>query len=557
MLEKPHFGWSRWELPNFHDRISYVDDFPFMVLEVLIDYFESGESRDLTFEAEGWQYTFTFGENVKVGERVICESTIKFAQEFIDEIEDDLDMWAHFARRDDSARDELVKLINELKGHLPKRENPLIKYIGKKFEEIQNPDIDDDIRNRYFRQFEELNTTTSSIYDLGDLEVLIILKDGTNLTSWRDVLDKNDVIYVSEDVSGRSYLSNKYSDMGSLKSIIIKGMTDRVSSLNFMFDGCFSLEYVFGVDTWDTSNLENMRGMFYDCSSLRDISFLESLDVSNVKGFEALFQACISLEDISPLGSWDVANVENMHAAFCICQNLESLKGLESWDVGNVEKMESMFHGCSSLTDISQLAGWKPERIENLFEMFRECGSLENTDALNGWEISDDVTTESMFRYCNKAQMPQWYVNSTQEIEDYVKGIDDEEELIDIAYNHPNYITRKFAIENIADEGVLRDLIQNKGDPGVFEAAIKNENLKDYEFLMQRLEHANSEEGIQIIARIDDEHYLEKIAKGSFSVKYRLMAINKITDRTVLADIGENEENTTIRNFALNRLNVL
>lgn len=37
--------------------------------------------------------------------------------------------------------------------------------------------------SKYLKEFEELNTTTDSIYDLGDLEVLILLKNGRNLTS--------------------------------------------------------------------------------------------------------------------------------------------------------------------------------------------------------------------------------------------------------------------------------------------------------------------------------------------------------------------------------------
>ena len=89
-------------------------------------------------------------------------------------------------------------------------ESSFVKFIAEKYEKIANPDIDDDVRNRYFKEFEQLNTTTSSIYDLGDLEVLIILKDGTNLTSWMDVEDKNDVLYVSEDLSKKRYLYSRY-----------------------------------------------------------------------------------------------------------------------------------------------------------------------------------------------------------------------------------------------------------------------------------------------------------------------------------------------------------
>ena len=35
--------------------------------------------------------------------------------------------------------------------------------------------------SEYLEEFEKLNTTTDSIYDLEDCEVLIILSDGTNL----------------------------------------------------------------------------------------------------------------------------------------------------------------------------------------------------------------------------------------------------------------------------------------------------------------------------------------------------------------------------------------
>lgn len=37
---------------------------------------------------------------------------------------------------------------------------------------------------KHLSKFEELNTTTDSIHELGKYPVLIILEDGTNLTSW-------------------------------------------------------------------------------------------------------------------------------------------------------------------------------------------------------------------------------------------------------------------------------------------------------------------------------------------------------------------------------------
>ena len=51
--------------------------------------------------------------------------------------------------------------------------------------------------SKELREFEMLNTTTQSIYELNELNVLIILKDGSNLTSWDFVDDKEDIIYIT------------------------------------------------------------------------------------------------------------------------------------------------------------------------------------------------------------------------------------------------------------------------------------------------------------------------------------------------------------------------
>lgn len=74
--------------------------------------------------------------------------------------------------------------------------------------------------SEYIKEFEKLNTTTDSIYDLGDLDVLIILEDGTNLTSWNEVNNKRDIIYISEDLSAYTDLTGKYCYCTSLKGIV-------------------------------------------------------------------------------------------------------------------------------------------------------------------------------------------------------------------------------------------------------------------------------------------------------------------------------------------------
>ncbi|WP_296894119.1 hypothetical protein [uncultured Methanobrevibacter sp.] len=120
MLYNRGTGWADWELSNFWNRISYIDDFPYNILEALAEYLKTGEEQNVEFNAEGWFYTFRFTYNVKVGDRVVYESTVDFASDFICEIEKNLVSWSHFPanRKSDEDYLELVDLIVEVRTEL-------------------------------------------------------------------------------------------------------------------------------------------------------------------------------------------------------------------------------------------------------------------------------------------------------------------------------------------------------------------------------------------------------------------------------------------------------
>ena len=111
MLEDPSYGWARWDLPNFRDRISYIDDFPFMLLESLIEYFETGREQEVRFDAEGWHYFFKFDENVVVEGKVLYDSVEEFAADLIHDLEKDLHGWADFPSRRDSDYVRMAKIV--------------------------------------------------------------------------------------------------------------------------------------------------------------------------------------------------------------------------------------------------------------------------------------------------------------------------------------------------------------------------------------------------------------------------------------------------------------
>ena len=438
-------------------------------------------------------------------------------------------------------------------------DNEYIQYLKDKNERDNHPEIDFNIIDKYFREFEELNMTTSSIYDLGDSDILIILKDGTNLTSLSQVRNKDDILYLSERLTNEKFLNNRFCNFTSLKSAIIHGNVSDIISMYCAFQNCHSLEFAYFVGMENISKLTNISAAFMGCTSLSDISFLKHLNVSNVRNFESTFQGCYSLNDISALKSWDVSNGENMHATFALCPNITSLNGLKSWDVRKVETMESMFHGCESLVDISDLSEWRLDNIKNLFEMFRECNSLENTDGLRNWNINEDVNVTYMFKNLDKLEKPTWYALSTREIEKYIKCIDDEKSLIEIIYNNPNYICKKIATEHIRSKSALKKIIKDHSDAGVLEAAIKNENLNDEQFLMDFIGNNRHDFAMRVIAfnQIKDNSLLAEILKEDFLMPFKRMAVERITDKNYLLDIINNENDEELCALASKRLQSL
>ena len=437
-------------------------------------------------------------------------------------------------------------------------DNDYIKYLKDKNERDKHREIDFNIIDKYFREFEELNTTTSSIYDLGDLDILIILKDGTNLTSLSHVKNKDDIIYLSERITNEKFLNNRYYNFTSLKSAIIHGNVSDIISMHCTFQNCHSLECAYFVGMENTSKLSNMSAAFMGCTSLSNISFLERLNVSNVRNFESTFQGCYSLNDLSALKSWDVSNAENMHETFALCSNITSLNGLKSWDVKKVKTMESMFHDCRSLADVSDLSEWRLDNAENLFEMFRECYSLKNGDCLINWNINEEVNLTYMFKNLDSLENPAWY-SSTNEIEDYIKCIDDEKSLIEIIYNNSNYICKKIAVEHVCSEEALKKIIKDHGDVGVLEAAIKNENLKDEQFLVDFIENNHNDFGMRVIAlnQIKDNSILAEIVKGEFLMPLKKMAVEKITCKSYLLEIINNENDEELCALASKRMQSL
>lgn len=311
-------------------------------------------------------------------------------------------------------------------------------------------------------EFERLNTTTQSIHDLEGNKVIIILKDGTNLTSWEDVENRDDVIYVSEDLSDYKNLSEKYMDLRSARAIVAFGLSDRVRSMRHMFAHCESLVDLSGLAGLDVSHITDMEAMFVGCYSLTDLTPLAGWDVSNVRSMNWMFESCCRLTSLDGLDSWDVSGADSMMGTFCDCylDDISSLSGwdvsnvtnmsvlfgiaisehkfngkgnpitdlspIASWDVSNLKDMWSMFRGAFKLKDLTPLAGWDVSNVEDMSRMFAQCRALHDLSGLEGWDVSGVKDFSSMFVDCSNLEslgaISGWKVSKEARMDDLFKG---------------------------------------------------------------------------------------------------------------------------------------
>ena len=280
----------------------------------------------------------------------------------------------------------------------------------------------------YLNDFEHLNSTTESIYELGDFNVLIILKDGTNLTSWDYVENPEDILYVSEDLFGETVLEGRYKDLINLKAIVTLGVGNIVTTRD-MFSGCESLEEISSLDTWDVSLVDDVSNMFKGCSSLEDISALSNWKTSNIIDMSCMFMGCSSLESISPLSGWDVTHVDDMHYMFADCLKLSDISALTNWDVSNVRDFACLFEFCTSLEDISPLKYWNLVNAFNITAMFRSCVNIKDISPLANWDLTSMKNNKSLlsiFAYCssikNLSPLKSWDVSNINRISGLFEG---------------------------------------------------------------------------------------------------------------------------------------
>ena len=181
-------------------------------------------------------------------------------------------------------------------------------------------------------------------------------------------VDNGDGIYTVKIYADNDFTSCSFKDKTKLLTVEYLKVTDNVTNMNRMFQGCSSLTQL-DVSKWNTIKVTNMSYMFYGCSKLTQLD-VSNWDTSRVGDIKGMFINCSSLTQLD-VSNWDTSNVTDMYYMFSNCSKLTQLD-LSNWDTSRVRDMNYMFNSCSSLnrielnnTNITQLGNKLPTRPQD------------------------------------------------------------------------------------------------------------------------------------------------------------------------------------------------
>lgn len=376
--------------------------------------------------------------------------------------------------------------------------------------------------------FEHLNTTTESIYELREFNVLIILTDGTNLTNWRDVKNREDVLFISEDLFGETLIEGRYRDMVNLRAIVTFGVGN-ISSTKDMFSGCESLVEIASLNKWDVSSVTDTSNMFDGCYHLSDISALENWKMSNVVDMSCMFRGCHSLEDIDALENWDVRHVEDMHYLFADCAHLKDISPLSKWDVANVRDFACLFEFCTSLENVSALKNWNLANAFNITALFRSCAKLKDISALSKWDLSkmeNNKSLLSLFAYCyslkNISALKNWDVSDITRISGLFEGCVSLKSVSDL---------KKWDVSNVTS---FEYLFKNCSSLTNI-SALKNWDISEVESLKSMFKHCEDLEDVSDLKEWDVSKI--KSMEGMFKQCDSLVDVSSLSEWELADDV--------------------
>ena len=257
--------------------------------------------------------------------------------------------------------------------------------------------------NKNIEQIENLLNNNNYYKNIikGTLDITIneinnkILLFNTDINSGIDVLLNNEKKNIIKEQNKR--LIDIYpKKIGKYSFEII--FNDKLHSLNCFFSECSNIVSL-DLSNFDTSNVTDMYRMFNKCYKLREIKGLNNLNTNKVTNMSALFQCCKEIENLD-LSNFNTSQVTKMGGMFSGCNKLKEIKGIQNFITNNVIDMNSMFGECS-LLEYLDLSNFNTSNVTNMKKMFNKCNKLQKV-ILNNFDTSNVTCMAFMFSECNE-----------------------------------------------------------------------------------------------------------------------------------------------------------
>lgn len=199
------------------------------------------------------------------------------------------------------------------------------------------------------------------------------------------------------DTSPATSMWGMFAGCSSLKTLNLSTFkTPNLTDMSSMFHSASSLVEL-DLSSFDTSNVAYMGQVFNSCSSLKKL-VLTSFNTEKVLWMDYMFNKCSELEDLD-LSSFVTSSVVDMSYLFSECYKLTSLN-ISNFDTSNVNNMWSMFANCWALGELD-LRHFNTSKVQNMNSMFYNCKSLQSIN-LSSFNTENVNNMSNMFYQCEK-----------------------------------------------------------------------------------------------------------------------------------------------------------
>ena len=107
-----------------------------------------------------------------------------------------------------------------------------------------------------------------------------------------------------------------------------------MKNISMLFDYCYKLKTIKGLNKFITNKVCSMHKMFESCTEIETLD-LSNFNTSNVTDMSFMFTKCYKLREIKGLNKFNTSNDKNMSFMFYFCSNLVSLD-LSNFNTSNV-----------------------------------------------------------------------------------------------------------------------------------------------------------------------------------------------------------------------------